>query len=53
MKKLPIGLQNLREMRTQGYVYVDMSGDSINCPPSSLSGLIFLKCFWAYFWRFL
>ena len=22
-KKLPIGLQNLREMRTQGYVYVD------------------------------
>ncbi len=23
MKKLPIGLQNLREMRTQGYVYVD------------------------------
>ena len=20
---------------------------------SSLSGLIFLKCFWAYFWRFL
>ena len=25
MKKLPIGLQNLREMRTQGYVYVDKS----------------------------
>ncbi|MDS4022259.1 MAG: AAA family ATPase [Candidatus Competibacter sp.] len=23
MKKLPIGLQNLREMRTQGYAYVD------------------------------
>jgi hypothetical protein len=23
MKKLPIGLQNLREMRTQGYVYID------------------------------
>ncbi|NJM11500.1 MAG: AAA family ATPase, partial [Synechococcaceae cyanobacterium SM1_2_3] len=22
-KKLPIGLQNLREMRTQNYVYVD------------------------------
>jgi hypothetical protein len=22
-KKLPIGLQNLREMRTQGYPYVD------------------------------
>ena len=23
MKKLPIGLQNLREMRTEGYAYVD------------------------------
>ncbi len=23
MKKLPIGLQNLREMRTEGYVYID------------------------------
>ncbi|MFO7641563.1 MAG: AAA family ATPase, partial [Candidatus Competibacteraceae bacterium] len=23
MRKLPIGLQNLREMRTQGYAYVD------------------------------
>jgi hypothetical protein len=23
MKKLPIGLQNLRKMRTEGYAYVD------------------------------
>jgi hypothetical protein len=23
MKKLPIGIQNIREMLTEGYVYVD------------------------------